>query len=196
MNKPYSPACDNNRKPILSVIAPLLRNSRAVLEIGSGTGQHAAYFARELPHLIWQSSDVAGNLAGIRQWLREAQADNAPPPLNLDVSSEDWPAADVDAVFSANTCHIMHWPQVCRLFAGAARLLPSGGLLILYGPFTFNGEFTSDSNRRFDAMLRARDPGSGLRDFGALDKLASAGGMQFRREYAMPANNHILCWEK
>jgi len=196
MSKPYSPACDNNRQPILSVIAPLLRDARAVLEIGSGTGQHAAYFARELPHLIWYSSDVAGNLAGIRQWLLEAEADNTPPPLNLDVSSGKWPDKNVDAVFSANTCHIMHWPQVCSLFAGVARLLPSGGLLILYGPFTFNGEYTSDSNRRFDAMLRVRDPDSGLRDFGALDELAGKGGMQFRREYAMPANNHILCWKK
>lgn len=196
MNKPYSPACDNNRAPILSVIAPLLQESRAVLEIGSGTGQHAVYFARQLPHLIWYSSDVAGNLAGIQQWLQEAGADNTPPPLDLDVSSGKWPDTNVDAVFSANTCHIMHWPQVCSLFDGVARLLPSGGLLILYGPFTFNGEFTSDSNRRFDAMLRARDPDSGLRDFEALDELAGEGGMQFRREYPMPANNHILCWEK
>lgn len=196
MNRPYSPACDNNREPILRVIAPLLQDRRAVLEIGSGTGQHAAYFAGKLPHLIWYSSDVAGNLAGIRQWLREVETGNAPPPLELDVNGNNWPDMCVDAVFSANTCHIMRWPQVCCLFAAAGRLLPAGGLLILYGPFNVNGAYTSDSNRRFDAMLKTRDPDSGLRDVEALDALARAAGMRFRQDYAMPANNLILCWEK
>jgi cyclopropane fatty-acyl-phospholipid synthase-like methyltransferase len=196
MNKPYSPACDNNREPILAVIRPLLQHAAAVLEIGTGTGQHAVYFARELPHLVWYTSDVPGNHSGIRQWLREAKLSNTRPPVTLDVARDRWPGLEVDAVFSANTAHIMHWPEVEHLFAGAARLLPRGGLFILYGPFNFNNEYTSDSNRRFDAMLRSRDPGGGIRDFEDLDGLAFKEGMKFRRRYPMPANNHILCWEK
>ena len=123
MNKPYSPACDNNRDPILAVIQPLLAESRAVLEVGSGTGQHAVYFAERLPHLIWYTSDVAANHAGIKQWLREANLSNARPPAILDVSQDRWPMLNVDAVFSANTAHIMHWRDVEKFFAGVGHVL-------------------------------------------------------------------------
>jgi SAM-dependent methyltransferase len=162
---------------------------RAVLEIGSGTGQHAAYFAPELPHLVWQASDVAENLPGIRQWASH------PPPIELDVD-RDWPALSVDAVFSANTCHIMSWPQVERMFAGVGRLLPPRGVFALYGPFNYGGRHTSESNARFDAMLRSRDPASGLRDFEAVDALAESAGLVLMEDNPMPANNRLLVLRK
>jgi uncharacterized protein DUF938 len=157
-----------------------------VLEIGSGTGQHAAYFAPELPHLVWQASDVADNLPGIREWI------STPSPLELDVD-EEWPELDFDAVFSANTCHIMSWPQVERMFEriGEIRSLKT---FCLYGPFNYGGKHTSDSNARFDAMLRARDPASGLRDFDAIAALAKHAGLVLLEDNAMPANNRLLVW--
>jgi len=196
MNKPYSPACDNNRGPILAVIEPMLQDAAAVLEIGSGTGQHAVYFAGRLPHLIWHTSDTPEHHAGINLWLEEAKLPNTRPPLPLDVTQDPWPDIDVDAVFSANTAHIMHWREVEAMFAGVGRLLQKDGLFLLYGPFNFNNRYTSDSNERFDGMLRARDPGSGLRNFEDLDRLARDAGMDFRSCHPMPANNHILCWAR
>jgi hypothetical protein len=181
--KPFSEACERNRAPILQVLTRVLAQSRRVLEIGSGTGQHAAYFAPELPHLIWQPSDVAENLPGIWQWAPH------PPPIELDVDKE-WPRVEADAVFSANTCHIMSWPQVERLFAGIGALAPR--VLALYGPFNYDGRHTAESNARFDAMLRGRDPASGIRDFEAIVALAKRNGLVLREDNALPANNRLL----
>ena len=194
-NKPYSESCVQNREPILAVIKPLLAGSEAVLEIGSGTGQHAVYFASEMPHLIWQSSDCAPWLPGIRSWLDEASLANTPDPLELDVTNP-WPQLSVDAIFSANTVHIMHWPMVEALFAGLGDILPSGGQFLLYGPFNYNGSYSSDSNARFDVWLKARDPDSGIKDFEALDRLARSAGLNFVSKYLLPANNQILLWHK
>jgi len=185
--KPFSEACERNRAPILEVLKRAFANSRRVLEIGSGTGQHAAYFAPELPHLIWQASDVAEHLPGIRQWIPD------PAPVELDVDRE-WPRIQADAVFSANTCHIMSWPQVERMFAGIGRLRPE--VLALYGPFNYNGRHTSESNARFDAMLRERDPLSGIRDFEKINALAEAQGLTLGEDNAMPANNRLLVFQK
>ena len=185
--KPFSEACERNRAPILEVLKRAFANSRRVLEIGSGTGQHAAYFAPELPHLIWQASDVAEHLPGIRQWIPD------PAPIELDVDRE-WPRIQADAVFSANTCHIMSWPQVERMFAGIGRLRPE--VLALYGPFNYNGRHTSQSNARFDAMLRERDPLSGIRDFEKINALAEAQGLTLGEDNAMPANNRLLVFQK
>jgi cyclopropane fatty-acyl-phospholipid synthase-like methyltransferase len=195
VRKPYAASCDENQGPILAVIRPLFADRRAVLEVGSGTGQHAVHFAAQMPHLTWHTSDLPANHAGIRAWLDEAALPNTRPPLALDVTGE-WPALAVDAVFSANTTHIMHWPMVEALFAGVGRLLPAGGRFALYGPFNIGGRFTSESNARFDTFLRARDPGSGIRDRGDLEALATAAGMVLRQDIAMPANNRTLCWEK
>ena len=194
--KPFSPACENNRLPILNVIKPLLANARAVLEIGSGTGQHAAYFAAELPHLQWLTSDLEAHHPGIQLWIEEAGLSNLHAPLTLDVLAQPWPAVDADAVFSANTTHIMSWSMVEAMFAGVADLLPPGGVFLLYGPFNYAGRYTSDSNARFDRSLRARDPDSGIRDFEALQTLADEGGLRFVHDYEMPANNRILHWRK
>ena len=185
--KPFSEASERNRAPILAVLKRVFADRRRVLEIGSGTGQHAAYFAPELPHLVWQASDVAENLPGIREWV--------PNAIELDVDKE-WPQIEADAVFSANTCHIMSWPQVEKLFMEVGRLLPAGGLFALYGPFNYHGKHTSESNARFDAMLRARDPASGLRDFEAIDALARKAGMTLAEDNAMPANNRLIVWTR
>lgn len=194
--KPYSESCDQNREPILAVIQPLFAPLERVLEIGSGTGQHAVYFGAAMPHLTWYTSDCPEYHDGILQWLAEAALPNVRSPLVLDVARSSWPALAVEGVFSANTAHIMHWPEVQAMFAGVGRLLPGDGLFTLYGPFNYDGCFTSDSNARFDAWLKGRDPGMGVRDFEALDRLASEAGMTLREDYAMPANNRILCWQR
>jgi SAM-dependent methyltransferase len=179
----------------LSILKRVFADRRAVLEIGSGTGQHAAYFAPALPHLEWQPSDVAEHLPGIRLWVEEAPAPNLRTPLEIDVDRR-WPEVSADAVFSANTCHIMSWPQVERMFAGVGRLLPPGGVFALYGPFNYGGRHTSESNARFDAMLRSRDPVSGLRDFEAVDALAKTARLVLMEDNPMPANNRMLVWRK
>jgi len=186
--KPFSEASERNRGPILAVLKRVLKDSRRVLEIGSGTGQHAAYFAAALPHLVWQASDVAQNLPGIRQWVAD------PAPIELDVDRE-WPAVEADAVFSANTCHIMAWPQVERMFdkIGKIRSLKT---FCLYGPFKYAGQHTSESNARFDAMLRRNDPASGLRDFEKISALAEAAGLALQEDNALPANNRLLVWTR
>jgi len=192
--KPHSPACERNREPILAVLREHFAARRQVLEIGSGTGQHAVFFAAAMPWLQWQASDRAEYLPGIRAWLDDARLPNTPAPLELDVLAA-WPALDVDAVFSANTLHIMGWDGVQALFEGVGKLLAdSGDTLIVYGPFNYGGAYTSDSNRQFDAWLKARDPRSGIRDFEAVDALAEAAGLRLLADIEMPANNRCLVW--
>ena len=196
MIKPYSVACDNNRQPILEIIEVLFADCREVLEIGSGTGQHAVYFAAKLPHLIWRSSDLQENHAGIKLWLNEAKLPNTPPPLILDVTRAHWPELNVDAVFCANTIHIIGWDSVKAMMAGVGKLLPDNGMLVLYGPFNYNNAYTSDSNARFDIWLKQRDPESGIRNFEDVEQLANAANLYIQHDYAMPANNRLLCWMK
>ena len=169
---------------------------REVLEIGSGTGQHAVHFAAAMPWLIWQSSDRGDALPGIRLWLDEAALPNTPPPLELDVVAGPWPARRFDAVFSANTLHIMGWPAVLAFFTGVDRVLSETGMLVVYGPFNYRGAYTSDSNRDFDAWLKARDPASAIRDFEAVDALAGDAGLALVDDIAMPANNRCLLWRR
>ncbi|MCW8907609.1 MAG: class I SAM-dependent methyltransferase [Sedimenticola sp.] len=195
-SKPYSESCDQNREPILHVIGPLLQDARSLLEIGSGTGQHAVYFAAALPHLVWHTSDCAEYHPGIRLWLEAEALANTRPPLQLDVARSEWPELEVDAVFSANTAHIMHWHEVEAMFAGVGRLLQPGGRFLLYGPFNYHGRFTSDSNVRFDQWLKARDPGMGVRDIEELSQLAEEAGLRLQEDFEMPANNRILYWQR
>jgi cyclopropane fatty-acyl-phospholipid synthase-like methyltransferase len=194
--KPYAESCDQNREPILAVIKPLLAGSSSVLEIGSGTGQHAVFFARNMPRLVWHTSDCVQYHNGIKQWLQEAMLDNIRAPITLDVATSKWPQQTFDAVFSANTVHIMHWHEIEAMFSGVADVLKGGGKFLLYGPFNFNGRYTSESNARFDRMLKDRDPDSGIRNFEDLDRLAQQGGLRLRNDVQMPANNRILYWEK
>ena len=195
-DKPFSQACENNKDPILAVLREVLTEPGTILEIGSGTGQHAVHFARHLPHLRWQPSDVVDNLPGIRAWLVEAALPNVAEPLVLDLDQETWPVAAADGVFSANTAHIVHWPQVRRLFHGVARVLPAGGAFCLYGPFAYDGHHTSQSNADFDATLRRRDPHSGIRDVADLRGLGEEAGLHLAADRPMPANNRTLVWRR
>jgi cyclopropane fatty-acyl-phospholipid synthase-like methyltransferase len=194
--KPHSEACERNRDPILNVLQQWLRAAGTVLEIGAGTGQHAAYFAQHLPHLTWIPTDREENLAGIAEWVADAGAANLREPLKLDVTSAEWPVDQADYVFTANTAHIMSWPQVEAMFKGVGQRLVQKGLFCMYGPVNREGEFTSESNRAFDAMLRARDPVMGIRDDRALIALAQRCGLALVADESMPACNRLLIWSK
>ena len=191
-----SEACERNKGPLLEVLRQELASSTRVLEVGSGTGQHAVYFAAGLPQLLWQPSELPENLAPLAERIRREGGPNLRAPLALDVRADPWPVAPVDAVFSANTLHIMSWSAVREFFRGAGAVLTAPGVLCVYGPFRFGGRHTSDSNTAFDHFLRERDPESGVRDFEALDELAQAHGLQFATNHAMPANNRTLAWRR
>ena len=195
-DKPFAPACERNREPILAVLRRHFADRERVLEIGSGTGQHAVYFAPALPQLVWQASDRAENLPGIRLWLEQQPAPNLPPPLQLDVSQEPWPARRYDAVFSANTLHIMGWAEVEQLFGRLPQVLEEEAKLAIYGPFNYGGRYTSDSNAAFDASLKAAAPHRGIRDFEAVDALARGIGFELLEDCVMPANNRCLVWQR
>jgi SAM-dependent methyltransferase len=193
---PDAPATARNREPILAVLRQRFAMRMRVLEIGSGTGQHAVYFARALPHLKWHTSDLAENHEGIRAWLADAGLPNVIPPVELDMGRpETWPYTRHDAIFSANTLHIASWPQVQSLFANLPRVLAAKATLVFYGPFNIGGEFTSPSNKAFDAALRAEDPARGIRDLEAVQALAAGAGLNFIEDIAMPANNRCLVFE-
>lgn len=195
-HKPFSPSSARNRDPILAVLREAFADRRRVLEIGSGTGQHAVHFAANLPHLIWQSSDVIENHPGIRAWLSEAGLPNAPAPLRLDVNQVQWPDGPFDAVFSANTLHIMGWDEVQTLFRRLPEVLAPDAVVAIYGPFNYGGRFTSPSNAEFDARLKSDDPKRGIRDFEAVDALARGAGLILVQDHAMPANNRCLVWRR
>ena len=192
--KPYAEACDRNRDPILNVLKDCFTASGTVLEIGSGTGQHAVYFAHNLPHLQWIATDRDENHTGIVAWIRDEGSANLQGPLSLDVTNDQWPVEHADYIFSANTAHIMSWPMVEKMFAGIGRVLRADGVFCLYGPFNRNGEFTSESNRQFDAALKARNPLMGIRDDRELKSLAERCALRFVADHVMPANNRILVW--
>jgi cyclopropane fatty-acyl-phospholipid synthase-like methyltransferase len=193
---PFSEACERNKDPILAVLREAFAARRQVLEIGSGTGQHALHFAQHLPHLMWHPTERLANLADLEARLRTAACLNLCAPAVLDVSQKEWPVHTVDAVFTANTLHIMSWPNVVALFAGVDAILQEHGIFALYGPFRYDGAYTSESNQRFDEMLKERDPHSGLRDIAALTQLAAARGIQLIADHDLPANNRLLVWER
>ncbi len=193
--KQHSSSCVQNQAPIFKIIKPLLQDKRTVLEVGSGTGQHAVYFAEKMPHLNWQSSDQMQYLSSINAWIDEANLSNTAPAINLDVT-QAWPALEFDVIFSANTTHIMSWEMVVDFFQGVGKSLSENGLFILYGPFNYNAQYTSQSNANFDRWLKDRDAQSAIRDFEKLNTLAQQAGLILMNDYAMPANNRILVWQK
>jgi SAM-dependent methyltransferase len=198
---PLSEACERNKGPILEVLRRSLADSRRVLEVGSGTGQHAAHFSTHLPHLSWQPSDRGEYLPILRRGLQQRPA-NLLEPLELDVRAHPWPVQGIDAVFTANTLHIMDWAAVQALFRGIGTVLggaaPSAAarpaVLCVYGPFRYGGRYTSASNGAFDRFLQERDPLSGIRDFEAVDALARSAGLNLQADHALPANNQLLVW--
>ncbi len=196
MQKPFSESCVQNRDAIFEVLKEVFSGATSVLEIGSGTGQHAVSIGGALRHLEWQTSDVSVNHLGIQMWLDDAGLSNVLAPLALAVDEDRWPTRGYDAVFSANTAHIMSWSQVQACFSGVGRVLMPGGVFALYGPFYDENQVTAESNLRFDAWLKSRNPQSGVRDFEAVDDLARDSGMSLQGDFQMPANNRMLVWCK
>jgi cyclopropane fatty-acyl-phospholipid synthase-like methyltransferase len=194
--KQHSEACEQNKEPILAILREAFSDTQRVLEIGSGTGQHAVHFARHLPHLSWQTSDMIDSHASIRAWIADTNPGNVLPPLELDVMAGQWPQQTYDGLFSANTTHIMSWPAVQHMFDGIGRLLEPGAAFCLYGPFNYDNRYTSESNARFDDWLRQRDPASGIRNFEDLVELAECNGLHLKADHEMPVNNRLLEWAK
>lgn len=195
MIKPFSQACENNKQPILAQLKSVLANAKTVLEVGSGTGQHSVYFAQQLPHLQWYSSDRAINHEGIYLWHREVNLTNLHTPLELDLNNA-WPIDKVDAIYTANTFHIVSWQLVEHFFAGVKQHLNDQGIVCIYGPFKYKGEFTSQSNNDFNRFLIERDPLSGIRDFAAVELLAKQAELTLISDIAMPANNQLLIFKR
>ncbi len=194
--KPHAPAAERNGQAILEIISIEFGACRSVLEVGSGTGQHAVFFARAMPWLTWQSSDVAENHPAIRSWIVDSGLENVTNPILLDVEQADGVDAEYDGVFSANTAHIMSIQAVQCMFDVVGRVLSSNGAFCLYGPFKMDGQFTSQSNEQFDRSLRGQNSAMGIRDLDELDGFAAIAAMNRERLYAMPANNFVAVWRK
>jgi cyclopropane fatty-acyl-phospholipid synthase-like methyltransferase len=190
---PFSEAADRNKGPILDVVASYFKHCKHVLEIGSGTGQHAIHFATNLPHVQWHASDRAENVDAIARRIRRENLKNVTAPLIFDVNQQ-WPQQRFDGVFTANTLHIMPWPAVCRLFAGLPTILDEEATVIVYGPFKYRGVQTSDSNAHFDEILKRTAAHQGIRDFEAVDEVARQAGLNLLEDREMPANNRCLVW--
>jgi len=196
MTLPFSQACENNKEPILCVLKRHFSASGTVLEIGGGTGQHALHFATQMPHLQWQSSDLPDNVDMLNLRIRSAALPNLPPAVALDVTQSPWPIPVLDYAFSANTLHIMPASANAHFFSGITNILRPGGVLCVYGPFKYGGDFTTGSNARFDLWLKGNNPLSGVRDFETINRLAAEAGLVLIEDNAMPANNQLLVWVK
>lgn len=196
MEKKFSPACDRNKDPILAILKPLLKDKSLIFEIGTGTGQHAIFFSKALSHLQWQTSDLIENHRNIKMWLEGAKLPNVLPPVIFDAGIDKIPTHYYDAVFTANTFHIMTWPQVCCCIEKVGQCLKAKGLFIIYGPFNFNGQYTSLSNEHFEKQLITQNPNMGIRNFEDIAQQCLGSQMLFIEKYPMPANNFILVFQK
>ncbi len=192
----FSDACERNKGVILDVLKNACSDCESVLEVGSGTGQHVVYFARSLPAIHWQPADTAQYLPGLQARLQTEAPNNVASAVELDVRMTPWPVGQYDGVFSANTLHYMGTDCVEAFFRGVGAALRPGGVLVVYGPFRYDDQFTSDSNARFDKYLRESDPVRGIRDFEWVNKLAAAQQLTLVRDVTMPANNQTLVWSK
>ena len=198
MDLPYSAACERNQAHILQVMSPYLNNARTVLEVGSGTAQHAIFFAQANPQLVWQTADQQHYLAGIHAQLAAANLENVLLPIELDVNRSDWNTVKqkFDLIYTANTLHIMSAQEVQAFFKGLPVISDSQSLLVIYGPFKYRGQFTSESNQDFDQSLRSRDVGSCIKDFEEIERLANQQGFEIVLDQTMPANNQCLIWQR
>jgi len=197
MNKPFSPACERNREPILEVLKKVItKNDQRLLEVGSGTGQHAVFFAQAFPWLEWHPTDLAASLAGMKLWFDEAKLPNLQKPIRLDVSKDDFPKVKFDLVFTANTFHIMNWKECKSFMKLLGHRLREGSRFIVYGPFKYDGKFTSESNEEFDQQLKARDPLSGIRSFEDVNNVMVKNGFELLLDESMPANNQMLTYSR
>ena len=192
----FSDACERNKEPILGTLRDAFAECRNVLEIGSGSGQHAIHFGRRLPHLTWQTSELAVNLPALEANINEFGSENIRLPVELDVSRHPWPVGQFHGLFTANTFHIMSWPHVTEFFKGAGQALENGGLLCVYGPFSHGGHYSSASNEKFDTFLKLQDPESGIRDLDDIEPLAIRQDLKLIADKGLPANNEILIWRR
>jgi len=195
-NRGFSPSTERNRGPIRDVFKRLFNGDGLLLEIGSGTGQHAAYLAKEFPAYQWQPTDLSENLDSINAWAAESGAGNILPAITLDLAKPDWPVEQCDVLVCINTIHIVAWPLVENLFRGAGRVLKPGGAMYVYGPFEYSDRPLEPSNADFNAWLKDRDPQSGIRKFDELNRLAVETGLVLKGDVAMPANNRSIWWRK
>lgn len=197
MNTPFSPAADRNKEPILSVLKDMITpNYRHVLEVGAGTGQHAVFFAPEFPRVTWTPSERAEHMPALNKCVQEARIKNLLPPQKFEVGVDDIPKWTYDVVYTANTFHIMGWKECKTLIKLLGHRLEERGLVLIYGPFNYNGDFTAPSNKEFDASLRARDPQSGIRSFEDVHKAMVKNGFELVKDYEMPANNRLLAFTR
>jgi len=192
----FAPSVERNREYIAEALWSILATGGDVLEIGSGTGQHAAYFAPIFRSCRWQPTDLAENLPGIDAWAREANAENLLPALALDLRDTSWPVQEADAIVCINTIHIVAWPLVENLFRGAGRVLKPGGVMFVYGPYEYSDRPLEPTNAEFNEWLKLRDPNSGIRRFDDVNELAEQGGLSLEGDLAMPANNRSIWWRK
>ncbi len=196
VEKPFSTSCERNREPILGVLREAFSDRRSVLEIGSGSGQHAVYFAAAMPHLDWQTSERSEFLSGVQSWLDEAALANTRSPIAFDVGQDDWPTSRFDAIFSANTLHIMAWSEVERLFARLPEIMSEDCIVAVYGPFNIDGNYTSKSNAAFDGWLHERGAHMAIRDLADVDAQAAAAGLERIGLHSLPANNFCAIWQR
>jgi len=194
--KEFAPACERNKDPILEILREIFVEPKLVMEIGSGTGQHAEYFSQHLPHIQWQPCDLRESHPSIEAHRVESGRSNFLAPLFIDLLTDQWPLEQADAVVCINTIHIVAWQGVVNLFAGAGRILPPGGLLYVYGPYRYANRPLEASNEKFDQWLQARDPVSGVRDFEHVNEVATVSGLQLEDDRPMPANNRSIWWRK
>jgi trans-aconitate methyltransferase len=194
--KPFSQSCENNKNPIFSIVGEHFKCLTHIVEIGSGTGQHAEFFTERLPHLIWQTTDQGDYFPKLEQLITEINSERLPPALYLDVSQENWSINDCECIFTSNTLHIMPWGCVEQLFAGLSSVLKVNGHFYVYGPFNYDGKFTSESNRSFDLHLKSNNEFSGIRDFEKIISLATHAGLELQVDHPMPANNRLLHFKR
>ena len=192
----FSEACERNKGPILGILRTAFAECADVLEVGSGTGQHALYFAEQLPHLFWQPSDTGDYLSGLRARVEHSELANLKAAVELDVRMPSWPVDQVSGIFTANSLHFMAESCAQELFRGVGEVLEAGGILFVYGPYRYQAEFTSESNARFDQWLKQTDPVRGVRDFEWVNELAIEQGLDLQSDTVMPANNQALVWRR
>ena len=197
MDKPFSEACERNKGPILEVLRDYISiENKRLLEIGTGSGQHAVAFAKEFPWLEWYPSDKKSVFAGMRMWFEESRLRNIQQPIPFEVGKDDFPKLMFDAVFTANTLHIMAWKECKTLIKMLGHRLRENALVFFYGPFNYNGTYTSPSNESFDKMLKERDPSSGIRAFEDVNNNMVKQGFELIDDHEMPANNRLLVYRR
>jgi cyclopropane fatty-acyl-phospholipid synthase-like methyltransferase len=192
----YSEAAERNKKPILDQLKQYLKSDDKVIEIGSGTGQHACCFTQSIPGLVWQCSDLKDNLSSLKQVISQQNSEQLLMPIECDVRSYQWDQKQYDAVYSANALHIMSWDAAQVFLSNVNHALKSRGLLILYGPYAYANQPLCKSNQNFDRFLKERDPKSGIRSFDEVKALSEKAGFVCEHDIEMPANNRLIIWSK